>query len=257
MKQNFSPFLSAYRKSFSTEHVLIRLLEDWRNKLGNNTVLGTVLTDLSKAFGCIPHDLLVAKLDEYGFNRDTVAYIYSYLKNRKQCVRINGTQSYLGDIISGVPQGSILSPILYNLFFNDFFYFILLATAHNFADDNTLAYFSTTIQELIASLESECEVALNWFNENKMIVNPGKFQTIIIDKRKQDHTNEIFKIGSKEIKVASQVKLLGVEIDNKLNFEQCINGICKSAAKQLNALIRLKRSLGFQERKALVNSFVL
>ena len=86
MKQNFSPFLSAYRKSFSTEHVLIRLLEDWRNKLDNNNVVGAVLTDVSKAFECIPHGLLVAKLDTYGFNRDT--YIYSYLKNRNQCVRI-------------------------------------------------------------------------------------------------------------------------------------------------------------------------
>ena len=179
------------------------------------------------------------------------------MKNRKQCVRINGTQSYLGDIISGVPQGSILSPILYNLFFNDFFYFILLATAHNFADDNTLACFSKTIQELIGSLTYECKVGLNCFNENKMIVNPGKFQAIIIDKRKQDHTNEIFKIGSKEIKVASQVKLTGVEIDNKPNVEQRINRICKSAANQLNTLIRLKRFLSFQERKALINSFVL
>ena len=116
MEQNFSPFLSAYRKSFSTEHVLIRLSEDWRNKLDNNNVVVAVLTDLSKAFDCIPHELSVAKLNTYGFSRDTVAYIYSYLKNRKQCVRINGTQSYLGDIISGVPQGSILGPILYNLF---------------------------------------------------------------------------------------------------------------------------------------------
>ena len=90
-----------------------------------------------------------------------------------------------------------------------------------------------------------------------MFVNPGKFQAIIIDKRKQDHTNEVFKIGSKETKVASQVKLLGVEKDNKLNFEQHINGIFESAAKQLNLLIRLKRFLGFQEGKALVNSFVL
>ena len=89
-----------------------------------------------------------------------------------------------------------------------------------------------------------------------MIVNLEKFQAIIIDKRKQDHANEIFKIGSKEVKVASQVKLLGVEIDNKLNFEQ-INRICKSASNQLNALTRLKQVLGFQERKALVNSFVL
>ena len=72
-------------------------------------------------------------------------------------------------------QWIILGPILYNLFFNVFFYFILLATAHNFADDNTLACFSKSIQELFGSLESECEVALNWLNENKMIINPGKF----------------------------------------------------------------------------------
>ena len=77
MDHHFSPFISAYRKFFSTEHVLIRLLEDWRNKLDNNDV-SAVLTDLSKAFDCIPHDLLVTKLGAYGFNRDTVAYIYSY-----------------------------------------------------------------------------------------------------------------------------------------------------------------------------------
>ena len=95
----------------------------------------------------------------------------------------------------------MLGSILYNLLFNDFFYFILLATAHNFADDNTLACFSKTIQELIGSLEPECEVALNWFNENKMIVNPGKFQAIIIDKRKQDHVNEISKLAPRKLKL--------------------------------------------------------
>ena len=136
----------------------------------------------------------MTKLDAYGFNRDTVACIYSYLKNRKQCARINGSQSYLGDIISGVPQGLIIGPILYNLFFNGFFYFILLTTAHNFADDNNLACLSKIIQELIGSLESEYEVALNWFNENKIIVNLGKFQAIIIDKRKQDNINENLQI---------------------------------------------------------------
>ena len=90
----------------------------------------------------------------------------------------------------------MLCPISYNLFLNDFCYFILLATAHNIADDKTLACFSKAIQELIRSLESECEVALNWFNENKIIVNPGKFQDIIDDNRKQDHASEIFKFGS-------------------------------------------------------------
>ena len=90
-----------------------------------------------------------------------------------------------------------------------------------------------------------------------MIVNPEKFQSIIIDKRKPDHANEILKISFKEIKIASQLKFLGVEIDDQLKFEQHINCICKSAANQLNALMKLKRLLGFQERKVLLNSFVL
>ena len=98
---------------------------------------------------------------------------------------------------------------------------------------------------------------MDWFNENKMIVNPRKFKTLITDMRKQDHTNEIFKISPKEIKAASQVKLLEAEIYHKLNSKQHINHIFKSAANQLNTLTRLKRFLSFQERKVLVNSLVL
>ena len=76
MEHHFSPFISTYLESFSNERVLIRLLEDRRNKLDNINVIGAFLTDLSKAFDCIPHDLLVAKLNAYGFNGDTLAYIY-------------------------------------------------------------------------------------------------------------------------------------------------------------------------------------
>ena len=110
----------------------------------------------------------MAKCDGYGFNRATVAYIYSFPKNRKQCVRINGTQSYFGNIISGVLQGSILSPILYSVLSNKFFYFILLATANSFGyvDSFALARFGKFISVIIGSLECECEIALSWFNEN-------------------------------------------------------------------------------------------
>ena len=80
MEHHFPQFIPTYRKSFSTEHFLIRHLEDWRNKLDDNNVVGAVSTDLSKAFDCVPHDLLVAKIDAYGFNRDNVAHTYSYLK---------------------------------------------------------------------------------------------------------------------------------------------------------------------------------
>ena len=113
MKHQFSQFISAYRKSFSLGHVLSKFLEDWRNKLDNNDVVSAVLTDLPKTFDWIPHDSLVAKVNACSFNRDTVAYIYSYLKNKKQYFRINTILSYLRDIVSVVPQGPILGPILY------------------------------------------------------------------------------------------------------------------------------------------------
>ena len=89
-------------------------------------------------------------------------------------------------------------------------------------------------------LESESEIAINWFKDNHMIVNPGKFRMIIFDKHKGNHTNQSTNIDQKEIKAVSKAKLLGIAIDDKLNFNHHINNICKSASNQLNALIRQK-----------------
>ena len=110
MDKYLSPFISAYRQNYSTQHVLISILAEWREDLDNNFVVGGVSMDLSKAFDCIPHDLLISKLKAFGFNDYLVHYFYSYLDNRKQYVHKNNEKRSLQNIISGVPQGSVVGP---------------------------------------------------------------------------------------------------------------------------------------------------
>ena len=234
----------------------MKIIEEWRENLDDIFFVGAVLTDLSKAFDCIPHDLLIAKLSAYGLSSDSFCYIYSYLKDRKQCFQVNNKQSEFDTIISGVPQGSIFGPILFNIFFNDFFFFISKASVHNFADDNILSSFAKSLRELVTILQSECETAINCLHNNKVILNPDKFQVIFLDKGRSGNANIEVDIGNEKIRLISSVKLLGVHIDDKLKFNEHINKICKSAGNQLIALIRLKSFLGLKEKEVLVNSFI-
>ena len=143
--------------------------------------------DLLGSFDFIPTDLLVAKSAAYGFDKNMLCYIYSYFESRKQCVSVNKIKITFKEIISGVPEGSFVGHILCKISINDFFYFILIASTHNFADDNTLSGFAKTIGNIISIVESESEIAINWFKENHKIMNPGKFQATILDKRKRIH----------------------------------------------------------------------
>ena len=141
-------------------------------------VVGAVLTDLSKAFNCIVHDLLIAKLAAYDFSNTALRYVYSYLNNLKQRVRINNTYSNYQKIISGVPRGSILVPVFFHLLVNDLFLFVSDVSLHNFANDNTLSAFVETILKLIDILQPGSETVFDWFKNNKMIVNTDEFQAI-------------------------------------------------------------------------------
>ena len=131
-----SIFLCGFRKGMNTQTCLIYLVEKWRKSLDKSGKCGVLLTDLSKAFDCLLHDLLIAKLHAYGFEHKALKLLYDYLNKRLQRVKVNSSYSSWREIDTGVPQGSILGPVLYNINSNDLFLFTLLDLI-NFADDNS------------------------------------------------------------------------------------------------------------------------
>ena len=161
-----SYFISAYRKWYSVNHVLIRLIENWKTSLDKNLTTGAVLMDLSKAFACIPHDLLIAKIHDYRLSFDRVTFLNSYSNDRKQDLGINNIFSAFQNILSGVLQGSILGPILFNILLNDLFLCIKKSDLHNFADGNTITATCNTLTGILKTLGQESESAASWFKQN-------------------------------------------------------------------------------------------
>ena len=143
-----SPFLCGFRKGYSTQHCLLAMMEKMKKSLDKQHYAAVLLTDLSKAFDCINHDLLIAQLDAYGFSHTSLAFLYSYFSDRKQRTKINNTLSSWSNITTGVPQDSILGPLLYNVYINDIFYFINGNIA-NYADDNTPYAIEQNVDSLI------------------------------------------------------------------------------------------------------------
>ena len=198
---------------------MIRLIEDWKTSLDKNLFTGAVLMDLSKAFDFIPHNLLISKLHAYGLSFDTVTFLNSYLKDRKQNIRINNIFSAFQNILSGVPQGSILGPILFNIFLNDLFLCIKKSDLHNFK--NTIIATCNTLTGLLKTLEQESESAVSWFKQNEIIVNAYKFQAIILNKKESEAKFKL-NINNTDIESTKSVKLLSITIDDRLRFDQHI-----------------------------------
>lgn len=248
-------YLSGFRKGYGCQDILIRMTEEWRQALDEGLSVGVVAIDLSKAFDCMSHGLLLAKLHAYGFSLNACHLLKSYLVNRLQRVKIGDTYSEWLSNIKGVPQGSILGPLLFNIFINDFLFSNISSNIYNYADDNTLCFKSHEVNEIKSKLENDCEKAMEWFAANHMKANADKFQLMLVNKNNTEDNLDL-KIYDKQIKSSTAINILGIEIDNKVNFNVCIDDICSKTSKQINAMKRIKNYLDNDCKKILYNSYI-
>ena len=218
--------------------------------MDNGTAFGLLLTDLSKAFDFLSHELFLAKLHAYGFRFAALRFIHSYLTNRKQRTKVNSSYSSWEEILFGVPQGSILGPLLLNLFLCDMFFAMNDIDFASYADDNTPYVSSGSIEDVIRILENDSIKLFKWFSDNIMKANKNKCHLVVSSNK---HVS--MKLDNTEIEYNNCERLLGVKIDSKLNFKEHLDGIIKKASRKINALYHIIPYMNIAKRRLLMNSF--
>ena len=224
----------------STEGLLLRLTEKWKQSVDQGLIVGIVFIDFQKAFDTVPHDILPQKLLAVGISGDFLSWIMNYLCGRQQYVEVNGVTSETKCIRCGVPQGSLIGPRLFSIYVNDLPSAISEGEIQMFADDTTFFCTDTNIERLIDKMNIAMNEVYLWCQKHKLTIHPGKSEAMIMMKRPLVGPIRPIMIGTNVINVVSEAVCLGVKIDNRLTWEPQINSLCKAFSQKLSALKRMK-----------------
>ena len=227
------------------------MIDKWKKAVDNHNVFGAVLTDLSKAFDCICHDLLIAKLNSYELSLLALKLMTDYVQNRKQRTKLGSIYSDWEDIISGVPQGSILGPLLFNIFLCDLFLEDENNYFANYADDTTPYSVGSTTTEVLENLSGITKKLFTWFANNQMKANDDKCHLLL----SSPDDSALIQIENSTITCSKVKKLLGVHIDYKSKADIHVEAVCKKAHKKLSAVSRITNYMELPKRRILMNAF--
>ena len=246
-----------FRKDHSTYMALIILIDKITAALDNGDFTVAVLIDFRKAFDTVDHEILLHKLHHYGIRGIALEWMKSYLSNRQQQVSYNGANSSYKTINCGVPQGSILGPLLFIIYINDLSSVSKTLTSVLFADDTTLIDHDSNLTTLINRFNSELVNILNWLNANRLSLNIDKTNFMIFrPKNKNDVSPDIMISGSK-INQVDKAKFLGVIIDDKLNWSNHTNHVIKKISKGIGIIIKARKYFHSETLLNLYNTMVL
>lgn len=256
---------SGFRPKYSTTTALMKISNDVARNIDNSKVTYLVLLDYSKAFDVINTELLMAKLNYYGCDTNALNWFNNYLNGRKQQVKIDGTVSNQLPITHGVPQGSILGPLLFSIFTADLPTILTAGCSiHMYADDTQLYMCSSTssVDSTISELNVNLSLVNQWSCENGLILNPNKSTALCIGTssscaKATSSASVELKLGDSIIKLSEEAKNLGLLIDNRLSFEKHVNKKCSICYFKLKSLYKFKYVLPSDTKWNLVNSLVL
>ena len=242
----FSKYQCGFRKGYSAQHCLLVMIEKWKKIVDYGGVFGALLTDLYKASDCIPHDLIIAKLEAYGFQTDASNLVYDYLSNRTQRRKINETFSCWKNIEYSVLQGSILVPLLFSIHLCHPFYFLEDLDIASYADDTKIYTVKENKESVINALEASSLPLFKWFNNNFMKANSDKSHILLSC---SEPSTALIESNTKEI-------FLGITIDRDLKFDEHVNNLCKKACQKLNALVRLAPFMNVDKKGMIMTAFI-
>ena len=208
-----------FRRKHSTIHALIGITEEIRKALDNSKYACGVFIDLQKAFDTVDHSILISKLNHYGIRGIGNEWFKSYLSNRSQFVSIQGFDSDTEEIMYGVPQGSVLGPLLFLIYINDLHKAIKCSSVYHFADDTNLLNINTSPKKIQKQKNYDLKCLYQWLLANKISLNRSKTELIFFHKPGHPIQNFQFKIklNGHKILPTEHIKYLGIYLDSTLS----------------------------------------
>ena len=241
--QILSPNQSGFRVGHSTQDVLLNVVNSWSSALDRGMFVGALFLDLSKAFDCVNHDILLSKLHFYGIRGMSMTWFRDYLGNRQQRVRVDNLLSDWGEVQCGVPQGSILGPLLFSIYINDLPIIFNNTDINIFADDTELHLSDHSLLSLESNLQKEVDLLCRWSNSNLLKINIQKSAVMLLGPKRKV-LDKVLKISINDTPIPFKVsvKYLGVHVNRWLTWDDHVTSIITKVQFKLLMLLRMKPS---------------